>query len=139
MMGKMRFAVLSCAFVSLLVCAPLTAQRKGKQEKPPEIELIEGSARRQTGNILVDGKIRNCGEKPIKNLVIYFHFFDADRQEITTRKGGVDQDILAPGDEAEFHAQVEEPPRATYYRIDFEDGGGKYLRPAKAPEILAIE
>lgn len=138
-MGSMRFVVLCCALACLSAALPLLAEKKGRQEKPPEIVLIDGSARRQTGNILVDGKVRNCGEKPIKNLVIYFHFFDADRQEITTRKGGVDQDTLAPGDESEFHAELEEPPRATYYRIDFEDGAGKYLRPAKTPEMLAIE
>jgi hypothetical protein len=136
-MRKMRlFAVLS---LSVLLSAFLFAQKKGKQEKPPEIELVEGSARRQTGQIMLDGKVRNCGDKPIKNLVILFHFLDADNHVITTRKGGVDEEILPPGAESEFHAQMDEPPRATYYRIEFEDGTSKYLRPAKQPETKAIE
>jgi hypothetical protein len=137
-MENMRFVVLST--VVLLLSGLALAQKKPKQEKPPEIELIEGTAHRQAGgNIAVDGKIRNCGDKPIKNLVIFFHFLDSDRQVITTRKGGVEQPVLNPGDESEFHAQLEQPPRATYYRIEFEDGGGKYLRPAKPPETSAIE
>src|SRR3954447_26333221 len=125
----MRFALVGC--LCLLLPALAAPGKKNDKQKPPEIELLEQTVKRDGGDILLDGKVKNCGDKPIKNLVIFFHFFDADLQPITTRKGGIEEESLAPGDVAEFHAQMEQPPRATHYMIDFQDGGGKDLRTAK--------
>jgi hypothetical protein len=122
-----------------LALAPADAQKKSGQSKPPEIEVIEITVRRQEGNITADGKVRNCGEKPIKSLNILFDFLDSDRSPLTTQRAIIEEEVLAPGDEAEFHAQVPEPPRATHFRVNFEDGGGKWLRPKKEEVIRPIE
>jgi hypothetical protein len=124
----MRFRV----FMMLLMAAVTTASgQKKNDKKAPEIELMEATAHRQDGNITIDGKVRNCGEKPIKKLVLLFDFMDGNQQVLTTRKDSTEQEVLAPGEEAEFHSQVPEPPRATHFQINFEDGGGKYLRVVK--------
>lgn len=107
-------------------------QKKGKEPKPPEVELIEATAHRQNGTVMVDAKVRNCGEKPIKSLVLLIDFVASDhKQVITTKRGNIQEEVLDPGDEAEFHAQIEDPSRATEFQINFEDGGGRYLRAVK--------
>lgn len=124
----MRFRV----FILLLLAGVgIVSGQKKKEPKPPEIELLEASAHRQGENIAIDGKVRNCGDKPIKKLVLLFDFLDTDKQVLTTRKDSTEQELLAPGEEVEFHSQVPEPPRAALFQINFEDGGGKYLRVMK--------
>lgn len=118
-------------WVFLLMALTAFAQ-KGKQPKPPDVELIEASARRQEGNIMIDARVKNISEKPIKALVLLIDFIASDhKQVITTKRGSLDQEMLDPGEEAGFRAQIEDPSRATEFRINFEDGGGKYLRAEK--------
>jgi len=107
-------------------------QKKGKDSKPPEVQLLEASARRQEGIISVDARVKNCGEKPIKALQLILDFVASDhKQVITTKRGGIDAEMLDPGEEAEFHAQLEDQVRATEFQVNFEDGNGKYLRTEK--------
>lgn len=107
-------------------------QKKAKDSKPPEVQLMEASAHRSEGSITVDARVKNCGEKPIKSLQIIIDFVASDhKQVITTKRGGVDAELLEPGEEAEFHGQLENAPRATEFQLNFEDGGGKYLRAEK--------
>ena len=112
------------------------AQRK--QPKPPEVELLEVTAHREEGRINVDGRVKNVGEKPVKGLTVLYDFLDSDKHVIASMKGDVEEALLEPGAEAEFHAQLQAPPRATSFQVNFADGGGKDLRPAKS-EIFPIE
>jgi len=48
----------------------------------------------------VDGRVRNSGEKPIKQLMLVFDFMAPGKQVITTQKGAIDEELLAPGQEA---------------------------------------
>ena len=119
------------AYWTLLLALPLTAlgQKKGKGGKPPEVELLEAAAHRQEGIISIDARVKNCGEKPIKGLQILIDFVAPDhKQVITTKRGAIEAEVLDPGEEADFHARIEDPSRATEFRINFEDGGAKYLR-----------
>jgi len=80
----------------------------------------------------VDARVKNCGEKPIKALQLILDFVASDhKQVITTKRGGIDAEMLDPGEEAEFHAQLEDQVRATEFQVNFEDGNGKYLRAEK--------
>ena len=107
-------------------------QKKGKEAKPPEVELLEATAHRQEGIVSIDARVKNCGEKRIKSLQIIVDFVGPDhKQVITTKRGSIEAEVLEPGEEAEFHAQVEDSPRATEFQISFEDGGAKYLRAVK--------
>jgi hypothetical protein len=53
------------------------------------------------------------------------------KQVITTKRGRIEAEMLDPGEEADFRAQIEDPSRATEFLINFEDGNGKYLRAEK--------
>ena len=107
-------------------------QKKGKDGKPPEVELLEATAHRQEGIISIDARVRNCGQKPIKTLQIIIDFIAPDhKQVITTKRGSIEAEVLEPGEEADFHARIEDPSRATEFQISFEDSSAKYLRAVK--------
>ncbi|MEO8128646.1 MAG: hypothetical protein ABJF23_25105 [Bryobacteraceae bacterium] len=116
---------------TIFLALPVAAfgQKKGKAGKQPEVELLEAAAHRQEGIISIDARVKNCGEKPIKSLQIIIDFVAPDhKQVITTKRGAIEAEVLEPGEEADFHARIEDPSRATEFRINFEDGGDKYLR-----------
>src|SRR3954468_7636456 len=124
----------------LLVFAILVfGQKKGKEGKPPEVELLEATAHRQDGMVTVDARVRNVGEKPINSCQLVVDFVGPDhKQVITTKRGHGQEALLDPGDEAEFHAQLEDPSRAIEFQINFEDTNGRYLRGDKNG-LLPIE
>jgi hypothetical protein len=128
--------MIKLAVILLAIMASALAQKK--QPKPPEVELLEVTAHRDEGRINLDGRVKNVGEKPIRGLTVVYDFLDSDKHVISSGKGGIEEASLVPGDEAEFHAQLQAPPRATSFQVNFEDGGGKDLRLAKS-EILPIE
>jgi hypothetical protein len=116
----------------LLFAVLAFGQKKGKEAKPPEVELLEATAHRQEGNVIVDARVKNVGDKPIKALQLLVDFVAPDhKQVITTKRGRIEAEMLDPGEEADFHAQIEDPSRATEFQINFEDGNGKYLRAEK--------
>jgi hypothetical protein len=113
----------------LLFAVLAFGQKNGKEAKPPEVELLEATAHRQEGNVIVDARVKNVGDKPIKALQLSIDFVAPDhKQVITTKRGRIEAQMLDPGEEADFHAQIEDPSRATEFQINFEDGNGKYLR-----------
>lgn len=117
--------------LSMAAYVPLALAEKKKEGKPPEVELAECSVKRQADLIVLDGRVRNISEKPIKRLVIFFDFLSSEQKVLTTKRGEIDAEILAPGEDAEFHSQIEPPARATHYQINFEDGAGRNLRGLK--------
>jgi hypothetical protein len=120
--------------VFLVFAILVFGQKKGK-----EVELLEATAHRQDGMVTVDARVKNVGEKPIKSLQLVVDFVGPDRKQvITTKRGHVQEAVLDPGDEAEFHAQLEDPSRATEFQINFEDTNGRYLRGDKNG-LLPIE
>src|SRR5436305_10506763 len=100
---------------------PIAVAQK-KPAKPPEIEVLECSVKRQGDLIVLDGRIKNVTDRRLKDLSVLFDFLSPEKQVITTKRGGLDEEVLAPGDDGEFHSQVEPPPRATYFQVSFEDG-----------------
>jgi len=114
----------------LLTICVLPGQKK-KDNKPPEVELVECNVKRQEYLIVLDGRVKNVGEKPVKRLVIQFSFLTSEKDTLTTKLGSIESEVLDPGEEAEFHFQLETPAKATHYLVNFEDGAGKYLRPSK--------
>jgi hypothetical protein len=116
----------------LLFAVLAFGQKKSKEPKPPEVELLEATAHRQEGNVIVDARVKNVGDKPIKALQLLIDFVAPDhKQVITTKRGRIEAEMLDPGEEADFRAQIEDPSRATEFLINFEDGNGKYLRAEK--------
>jgi hypothetical protein len=103
--------LLLSALVPLLALAAGQAQRKGP--KPPQLEVLELTAKRTPeGTVEIDGRVRNCGEKSLQNLVLRFKVLAPGQEVLTTQKGTVDPEVLEPGEEAEFHWRMREPARA---------------------------
>jgi hypothetical protein len=125
----MRFLlILSLGLASLL------AQKDRKRNtppKPPEVEVVEATARRQERRVALDGRVRNSGERPIQGLVLLFDFMAPGRSVITTKRGSVEDGIVEPEQEVEFHVQLEDQPRAVHFRIGAEDGSSRDLKVVK--------
>ncbi len=115
--------------VLALAVVSTAAERK---KKPPDVEVVEASAHRGEIKVSVDGRIRNSGEKPIKQLMLVFDFMAPGRQVITTQKAPIDEELLDPGKEAVFHMELNAPPRSVEFQINASDGGGRELRVAKS-------
>jgi hypothetical protein len=111
----------------LLLAVAAAAQRK-PQPKPAEIELSDVSVRREGQHVNIDGRLKNAGERPAKKLVIFIDFLSPEGQVITTRRAGIDEEVLEVDAEAELHARVPDPVRAVSIRFNFEDGSGRYLK-----------
>lgn len=119
-----------CTILAFALVVNTTAAEK--KHKPPEVEILEASAHRGESDISVDGRLRNSGEKPIKELTLLFDFMAPGRQVITTQKGTIDEEVLEPGKEAVFHMELNAPPRSVEFQINAQDGSGRDLRVAKA-------
>jgi hypothetical protein len=117
------------ALVALLVLASLlcAANQKRKSPKPPEVEVIEATARRAQRIVTLDGRVRNSGERPVQGLTLLFSMMAPGGQVITTQKGTIEEEVLEPGEEAEFHWQMKDPVRAVDFKIDAVDGNDRDL------------
>jgi hypothetical protein len=112
-----------------LVVTSVAAQKK---KKPPDLEVLEASAHRGESKVSVDGRVRNSGEKPIKELILLFDFQSPEKQVVATEKGAIDEEVLLPGQEAAFHMEANAPPGSIAFQINAADGAGRDLRVAKA-------
>lgn len=85
------------------------------------MQVLETAAHRGEGTIALDGRVRNCGEKPVRKLIILFDFLGPDGQVITTQRFETDEPLLEPGQDTTFHAKVTDPVRAVRYRMNATD------------------
>ena len=122
----MRRAVILTAILVLLL--PAAEKRK----KPPDVTIVECSGHRDNGKVTFDGKVRNTSEKSIIGLLLLFDFLSSDKVVLTTQKGPVEDEVLAPGQESSFHLECEQPPRAVRYQLNAQDHSGRDLRVANA-------
>ena len=113
----------------LLAAVSLAADKK---KKPPDVEILEATAHRGETKVTVDGRVRNSGEKPIKELTLLFDFHAPGKQVVATEKGAIDEEVLEPGQEAAFHMEANTPPRSVAFQINAEDGSHRELRVARS-------
>ena len=112
------------ALMLLVALAPLWCggAQKRKAPRPPEVRVMEVTSRRSEGLITVDGRVANCGRKPMVKLTLMFHFRTTDGQVVTTQRGVVEAGELAPGEESEFHWQMKDHARAVDFTIEAVEG-----------------
>jgi len=104
-----------------------------KKPKMPEVSVIQFTAHRSDDLVLVDGKFKNVGEKPIRRMIYVIDFLATDgKQVLTTQRAEIEDEVLEPGAEAEAHGQVRSPAGATSLTLRFEDAGGRALRTGTA-------
>lgn len=116
------------AFLLLLPGSAGLALQKRKPPKPPEVTVLEIACHREGSDVTVDGRVQATSAKPLKGLQLFFDFLDSGGQLLTTKRGVVESELLAPGEEAEFRLRVAEPTRAVRYTLRAEDGEGRDLR-----------
>jgi hypothetical protein len=115
----MRYLV---AFALLPMLALGAGGKKSKDSQAHRLEVLEFAVKRTVdGTIEIDGRIRNCGEKAIRQLVLRFKILSADDDILATQLGAIRPDPLEAGDEAEFHWQMRDPPSAASLRIEAVD------------------
>ena len=108
------------------------ADKKPKGRKPPDLEVLEVKARRTEGRVMLDGRVRNSGEKTLTGVVLIFDFLAPGKVPITTQKTTVDEENLEPGRDAVFRAEMVDPVRAVECVLSAaEDQGGRDLHLAK--------
>ncbi len=123
--------LLAFALVPLLLLA--AGAQKRKPPKPPHLEVLEFLVRRTTDRTVeIDGRIRNCGDKPLQKITMRFRVLAPNDVTLTTQRGALDPEILDPGEEAEFHWQMREPARAVSVLIEAVDTRDSELIIAKA-------
>ncbi len=57
-----------------------------------------------------------------------FRFIAPGRKVIATKHAELDEELIEPDAEAEFHMQVPDPGRAVEFDVNAEDGSGRELR-----------
>ena len=117
--------------VILLASLCLLAQDKKKAPKPPDMEIVTASARRNGENIHFDGTVRNTGLKPLEKILILVDVFAPNHKPMVQRKSLLEPEYLAPGDEADFHLAMPDPGQLVEFELQAEDGKSRELRVAK--------
>ena len=120
------------AAVLLAVCLGAAPQKQESRKKPPDVEVVETSVRRNGDDFTLDGRIHISSEKPVRGLVVVFDFFSPEGSVIATQKTQVSEDDLEPGKEASYQALAPASPRAVRYKLRAFDVNEKELRIANA-------
>jgi hypothetical protein len=122
------------AVAALLVLATLlySQDKKRKQPKPPDLEILTVAVHRTSEGISIDGRVKNSGLKPLAGLVLLIDFLAPGKEVVTTRNGPVEAEELAPGAEADFRLQINDQNRAVHIRFNAEDKDKRELRVANA-------
>jgi hypothetical protein len=115
-------------FLLLAVLTPVLVAQKKTQLRDPEIQVIEAAVKHEDGRITIDARLKNTGEKPARDLRVFYEVLDSDSQVLTRQRGGIEQKDLDPDDEAEVQVQMHFHARAVSVRLEFEDGAGRNLK-----------
>src|ERR1700690_1584638 len=91
-----------CAAVVFSLCTVGAYQKA----KTGDIGIVEVTAHRGDDMIEIDGRVRNTSDKTIHRVVLSFDFTAPDGSVMTTQTAPVDEEDLAPGEEAPFHLQL---------------------------------
>ncbi len=105
-----------------LILAAALASAAPKPVKKPVVEVVELEARRTTeGTLDVDGRVRNCGGKRLESVVLIFQVLAPGDEVVTTQKGELEESVLEPGEQAEFHWRMQDPARGVRVRVKATD------------------
>lgn len=99
----------------VLLLAPVLVLAAGdRKASGPAIKVVEISVHRLSTDplIVIEGRIVNSGHQPIRNLVLIFDITGMDGEVVSRQRGKVEEDPFVPGDESEFHWQMDDQARA---------------------------
>jgi hypothetical protein len=121
-----RFLVILACLFALLISS--SAADKKQKPKPAIVEMQGIKVTLDGTKINIDGVVHNAGERTIEKLVLSFHFFDTEHKPVTTLKLEIDDETIDPDEDAEIHAEANEPPRAVSMEVTAADRGEKDLK-----------
>jgi hypothetical protein len=113
----MRIACILILLTPLL--APSAGDKKKDKREPEAVEVVEIKAVRpvEERTITIDGRIRNAGQKPIERLTLVFDILGPDGEVVSRQRGAIDEAVLDPGQESEFHWQMRDHAPAVDIRV----------------------
>src|SRR5437870_12445598 len=114
--------------VAILSISLLSVAIAQKQKKPPDMQIVETKAVRETTKITVDGKVKVTAEKPLRGLEIVFDFRSPEKEVVTSQKTTIQDDTMETGREGAFHAEMVDAVRAVAYTVRAFDMHEKELR-----------
>lgn len=117
---------------SLFLCV---AQDQRKP-KPQTLEVAELQVRRNEDKILIDGKLRNAGDSKLRGVQFIFYFLSSDRKVVSTRRFTLDEDELAPGDEAALMLEATFPARSVSMRMESHDRHERWINLSRSGPFL---
>jgi hypothetical protein len=104
----------------LLACLAPAAFQQRKRQSQNQIEVMQAKAERQERRIMLDGRVKNTGQRVLYRLVLVFDLIDSEQEVITRRKGPIEEDVLEPGEEVSFQFYVPDQARAVQFRMGAE-------------------
>jgi hypothetical protein len=104
----------------LLACLATAALQKPKKRSQNRLEVVEAKAERQERTIMLDGRVKNTGQRTLYRLVLIFDLIDTEQKVISRRKGPIEEDVLEPGEEVSFQFYVPDQVRAVQFRMGAE-------------------
>ncbi len=126
---KIAWMLLWVLLASLL---PAAGQQGKSRRSGPEVTLLELQSHRESGRIMIDGRVKVTSDRPIKGVVLLFDLMASGNQVISTQKIVVAEETVEPGHEAEFGGHVVDHARAIRIRVHCEDRDTRHLRVANA-------
>lgn len=112
----------------MFLLAAVNGQDKKKTPKPPDLEVVEVTATRDGGTIVVDGRVKNTGIKPLEKVVIIVDFFAPNKKPMVSKKGPVEIELLEPGEETEFKLAMPDPGQLVAIELQAVDRRERDLR-----------
>lgn len=128
---KLKVLAMLRSFVAILTCVfLLTAGAAAAGKKRADIQILDFKAERADDLISVHAKVKNIGERTLQQVNIIFRFVDTQHATVTTQRTALEKLSLAPGEESEIDAQMQDAPRAVWVMILAERSGGVETRVA---------
>jgi hypothetical protein len=124
----------SRAWTRLLCCLLMLGtflypqEKKRKSPKPPDLTIVDVKVHRDGDVVSLDGHVKNTSEKPLAGVVLLIDFFGPNKDPLTTQRGTLENELLEPGQEADFRLEIKAPARAVEVRFNSQDKNTKDLR-----------
>ncbi len=117
MRGLLLFAVVLCPLAGVGARQPQPAPRQ-------RVEVLKLEAGRESGRILIDGAVKNTGQRRLPALTLVFDLLDSDGNVMSRLRGPIEDEVLEPAAESEFHFYVSDHVRAVLVRVSAVSGRG---------------
>ena len=101
----------------VLACLAPAALQQPKQQSQNQLEVAEAKGERQERRIMLDGRVKNTGQRALYRLVLVFDLMNSEQKVISSRKGPIEEDVLEPGEEGSFHFDVPDQTWAVQFGV----------------------